>query len=399
MRRGSPHVLGMHEVRWVCEEDEARGGEERRERVSAHCRFLSTSSPHHTSNHRPSPSAHAMMASSAPPPPADNPYHDPALPPPDNSRHHGQALPPPVASVLLVPRARVGRVIGRAGETIRALQTYTGASIQIAQESDPCRVVLAGPPPAVALAECLVRDIVAGCFKGFALLRQQAGAGAEARHPDTRPAYLPGYGLVPPSALAVAVSYLAEGREERVRGVVGFSPRRWGGAFCVGGPNSLLPSRSLSHDAYQGARRVLQARSGGAEAGTCLPWRHERGVSLPCRAACAGAPCNARTPLCSRPARQPCASISHHPRVRGSGVWASSHRGREWSRAGERGRGGPRKRAPPLAGMRRPPLSLCPFFALGPRTAPSRVVGGGGTPAPKPAESTDALFAQSLVCV
>ena len=153
------------------------------------------------------------MASSAPPPPADNPYHDPALPPPDNSRHHGQALPPPVASVLLVPRARVGRVIGRAGETIRALQTYTGASIQIAQESDPCRVVLAGPPPAVALAECLVRDIVAGCFKGFALLRQQAGAGAEARHPDTRPAYLPGYGLVPPSALAEAVSYLAEGRE------------------------------------------------------------------------------------------------------------------------------------------------------------------------------------------
>lgn len=146
-----------------------------------------------------------MMGSPALPPPPDDPAAHPGARPPTagHAPHpHPPAATTTTASVLLVPRARVGRVIGRAGETIRALQTYAGASIQIAQEVDPCRVVLAGPPPAVALAECLVRDIVAGCFKGFALLRQQAAAGAEGRV-EARPAYMPGYGLVPHTQAAV----------------------------------------------------------------------------------------------------------------------------------------------------------------------------------------------------
>lgn len=60
------------------------------------------------------------------------------------------------ALVLLVARSRVGRVIGRAGETIKALQHYSGATIQIDQSCDPTRVVLAGADGAVRLAASMV---------------------------------------------------------------------------------------------------------------------------------------------------------------------------------------------------------------------------------------------------
>ena len=60
------------------------------------------------------------------------------------------------ATVLLVPRARVGRVIGRGGDTIKALQAYSGATIQIDQSADPTRVVLAGGDGAVRLAASMV---------------------------------------------------------------------------------------------------------------------------------------------------------------------------------------------------------------------------------------------------
>ena len=42
------------------------------------------------------------------------------------------------------PRSMVGRVIGKGGETIKALQQYTGAMIQIDQSQDPTRVTIAG---------------------------------------------------------------------------------------------------------------------------------------------------------------------------------------------------------------------------------------------------------------
>jgi predicted RNA-binding protein YlqC (UPF0109 family) len=35
------------------------------------------------------------------------------------------------------PKSMVGRVIGKSGETIKALQTYTGALIQIDQTVEP----------------------------------------------------------------------------------------------------------------------------------------------------------------------------------------------------------------------------------------------------------------------
>ena len=83
--------------------------------------------------------------------PAVLPQHDPAAAPPPPAPGATEG-----ALVLLVARSRVGRVIGRAGDTIKSLQTYSGAAIQIDQSCDPTRVVLAGADGAVRLAASMV---------------------------------------------------------------------------------------------------------------------------------------------------------------------------------------------------------------------------------------------------
>lgn len=68
-----------------------------------------------------------------------------------------------------VPANRVGLVIGRGGETIKALQDRTGARINVVKEEDggPNRtVVVAGTPNQLALAQAEIDDIVHGT--GFA---------------------------------------------------------------------------------------------------------------------------------------------------------------------------------------------------------------------------------------
>lgn len=49
------------------------------------------------------------------------------------------------------------RVIGKNGETIKALQQFTGAQIQIDQRSDPTRVSIAGAPKAMQMATSMVQ--------------------------------------------------------------------------------------------------------------------------------------------------------------------------------------------------------------------------------------------------
>lgn len=66
---------------------------------------------------------------------------------------------------------------------------------------------LSSPPP-------IPQDIVSGTFKGFALLRQQAHGRA-----DQRPAYLAGYGLVPPAQVRVARRTWERGVEAVKRGL------------------------------------------------------------------------------------------------------------------------------------------------------------------------------------
>ena len=106
-------------------------------------------------------------------------------------------MTPQMASVDCPP-AMVGRVIGKNGETIRALESYTGAQIQIDQAVDPMKVTITGAPRSLQLAVSMVKDIVTGSFRGFALLRQVSTNAPEPAAPY-QPVYAPGYGLIPPS--------------------------------------------------------------------------------------------------------------------------------------------------------------------------------------------------------
>ena len=63
---------------------------------------------------------------------------------------------------MSAPKAVVGRIIGRAGETIKQLQRQTGATIQIDQSTDPCRITIAGQAPAPDQAKRMVDDIING---------------------------------------------------------------------------------------------------------------------------------------------------------------------------------------------------------------------------------------------
>ena len=147
----------------------------------------------------------------------------------------GAKMLPKQTAVVECPKSMVGRVIGKGGETIKALQQYTGAMIQVGdvpvpaaegcaggpgwllwvgggaparglslppipappllapltlllprpatpaparpqidQSTDPTRVTIAGSPQSLQLAVSMVNDIVRGTFKGFAMLRQIA---------------------------------------------------------------------------------------------------------------------------------------------------------------------------------------------------------------------------------
>ena len=56
----------------------------------------------------------------------------------------------------------VGRVIGRGGETIKGLQSQTGARIQIDQTATPCTVTITGNPYCVEAAARAVTDVING---------------------------------------------------------------------------------------------------------------------------------------------------------------------------------------------------------------------------------------------
>lgn len=87
---------------------------------------------------------------------------------------------------------KVGSIIGKRGETIKALQRYTGTSIVVHQQKTPVCICVAGPEQNVQLAEAIVNDIARGTFRGFAILRQIALGGS-----PLEAAYVQGYGFVP----------------------------------------------------------------------------------------------------------------------------------------------------------------------------------------------------------
>lgn len=106
-------------------------------------------------------------------------------------------------------KGMVGRVIGKNGDTIKALQNYTGSLIQVNQVDDPCQITISGTQQSLALAMSMVADIVRGTFKGFALLRQLAGPPLHQQHQLPRPIYAPGYGLIPSTQVRYLSRYLS----------------------------------------------------------------------------------------------------------------------------------------------------------------------------------------------
>ena len=60
------------------------------------------------------------------------------------------------------PKEMVGRVIGKGGETIKAMQREFQANIQIDQTSLPMKITISGQPASVERAYAVVAEIVAG---------------------------------------------------------------------------------------------------------------------------------------------------------------------------------------------------------------------------------------------
>ncbi len=79
------------------------------------------------------------------------------------------------SSTINCPKSMVGRVIGKGGETIKALQQFTGAMIQIDQSQDPTRVTVAGDTHSVKMASSMCRW--ANHFGCFFVTLEQARAG------------------------------------------------------------------------------------------------------------------------------------------------------------------------------------------------------------------------------
>lgn len=78
-----------------------------------------------------------------------------------------------INSSIDCPKQMVGRVIGKGGETIKALQKQFGVNIQIDQQAEPNKITIAGPPSSVANAVVTVQEIING---GNPLAAQPAGS-------------------------------------------------------------------------------------------------------------------------------------------------------------------------------------------------------------------------------
>ena len=121
--------------------------------------------------------------------------NDSALPPPSSSISANLPLEPPNVQIIC-PRSLVGRVIGKGGTTVKGIQLFTGAVIEVDQRDEPARIIVIGQADAVNVAKSMLTDILDGKFKGFALLRQLVSSQPLPEQPADY-AYAPGLGMFP----------------------------------------------------------------------------------------------------------------------------------------------------------------------------------------------------------
>ncbi|KAK9815352.1 hypothetical protein WJX72_002168 [[Myrmecia] bisecta] len=97
-----------------------------------------------------------------------------------------------ITKVVDCPKSMVGRVIGKGGETIKALQKQYGANIQIDQTTDPMKVTVSGQPMAVDQALAAVMEIIAGGNPPFLGGPGGPGGRGPGGYPPAYPAYSQG---------------------------------------------------------------------------------------------------------------------------------------------------------------------------------------------------------------
>jgi hypothetical protein len=115
----------------------------------------------------------------------------------------------PTTNNLDCPRELVGRLIGKHGVSVKGIQLFSGAVIEINQQVDPSTIVIIGSSTSVALARGIVTDIVKGQFKGFKLLRELVAARNATMgvfEPSEMCVYAPGIGMFPRHQLFSAFS-------------------------------------------------------------------------------------------------------------------------------------------------------------------------------------------------
>ena len=194
---------------------------------------------------------------------------------------NGSVGPGQAQKLVDCPKEMVGRVIGRGGETIKGLQSQTGARIQIDQTATPCTVTITGNPYCVEAAARAVTDVINGGRRrpySAATQHQMAAAAAAVYGHHGYGGHLgmdPRFGGYHPMMGGYPGGY--PGMGVRSTGVPGPARRLAGGDSVSAAADGAVPAADGGGGA-SGAR----ARGGGAGAGD------EPGSAPAARARCSG---------------------------------------------------------------------------------------------------------------
>ncbi|KAL0028824.1 hypothetical protein WJX79_010043 [Trebouxia sp. C0005] len=150
------------------------------------------------------------------------------------------------------PKEMVGRVIGKGGETIKAMQREFQANIQIDQTSLPMKITISGQPASVERAYGVVAEIVAG---GNPYIGGSVGHAVQGAPRGPAPGAAPGYGA--PSPYGATPQYAPA---QPAYGYGGGYPQ----ASPYGGyPQGQQPYGSAGGYGQQGAQPSAQPAAGG----------------------------------------------------------------------------------------------------------------------------------------
>ncbi|KAL0037800.1 hypothetical protein WJX77_012473 [Trebouxia sp. C0004] len=166
------------------------------------------------------------------------------------------------------PKEMVGRVIGKGGETIKAMQREFQANIQIDQTSLPMKITISGQPASVERAYGVVAEIVAG---GNPYIGGSVGHAVQGAPRGPAPGAAPGYGA--PSPYGATPQYAPA--QPAFGGYPGYPPTAaaptypgYGGGYPQASPYGGYPQGQQPYGGaggygQQGAQPSAQPAAGG----------------------------------------------------------------------------------------------------------------------------------------